>query len=284
MCIVFIHCNNDVGAKYKLIMAANRDEYMSRPTKSADTHPDFSHIICGIDMESGVEGGTWLGVTKSGKFSALTNVLTGSQDPSKLPRGKLVINYLKEEVDPMDYLNLLQDKQHRQFNMLAGKIDSCGKICLGYYSNWDDKNPRLLTDKTNVVACTTLNGDWKKIEHGRKTFDKIIENSHAMSPNDLTNCLLESLLSDTTSLYPDEIVRKQCNGALDDTILEKYCSVMISGLGLYGTRVQTVVLIDENNQLHFTEMALNGSDGADETAWLKSSYTFTVKVTDTSSS
>ncbi|XP_077971763.1 transport and Golgi organization 2 homolog [Styela clava] len=265
-------------------MAANRDEYLSRPTKSADIHPYFPNIICGIDMKSGVEGGTWLGVSKSGKFSALTNVMARSKDPSKLRKGKLVIDYLKDEVDPLDYLKSLQDKTHREFNMLAGKIDSCGKICLGYYSNWDGKSPMLLTDRTNVVAGTALNGNWRKIKHGRKTFDDIIGKSSSMNAGDLTNCLLESLLSDTTSLYPDELLEEQCYGTFSNTVLEKYCSVMISGITLCGTRSQTIVLIDGNNQIHFTEMSLNGYDAADRTAWSKSSYSFTAMITDPDSS
>lgn len=276
MCIVFMNCNNEVGAKYKLILAANRDEYMSRPAKPADFHPDFPNVLCGIDMESGVEGGTWLGVSKSGKFAALTNVLVQSRNPSKLPRGKLVINYLKNDIEPMDYLNSIEEKKHREFNLLVGKLNSQGKINVGYLSNWDEEKPRLLNDQTNVVACTNINGQWKKIQRGRKTFEDILKESDNMSSDELSNILLGSLLSDSTSLYPDEVVQKQCNGALSDQVLEKYCSVMITGLGLYGTRMQTVVLIDQNNRVHFTELSLKGSNAEDKAAWIKNSYSFTV--------
>jgi uncharacterized protein with NRDE domain len=62
-------------AQYKLVVAANRDEFYARPTAPAQFWHDTPQILAGRDLE---QGGTWLGVTRSGRFAAITNV----RDPS----------------------------------------------------------------------------------------------------------------------------------------------------------------------------------------------------------
>ena len=90
MCIVFLYQSNDDTSAYKLILAANREEYFSRPSKQADFLADAPKVVCGVDLRKGVEGGSWLGVSKSGKFAAMTNVLVNyEQGRNKLSRGKL---------------------------------------------------------------------------------------------------------------------------------------------------------------------------------------------------
>ena len=62
--------------EFPLIVAANRDEFFQRPTAAADFWPDQPHVLAGRDLE---QNGTWMGVTKNGRFAALTNV----RDPDR---------------------------------------------------------------------------------------------------------------------------------------------------------------------------------------------------------
>ena len=55
---------------YNLIVAANRDEFYNRATAPVHFWEDFPEILAGRDLE---KHGTWMGVTKQGRFSALTN-------------------------------------------------------------------------------------------------------------------------------------------------------------------------------------------------------------------
>ncbi|CAL8073086.1 unnamed protein product [Orchesella dallaii] len=114
MCIVFMYVSN-CGKKpvkstkykpatYKLIIASNRDEMYTRPSKSAYFwENNDSHILAGQDLK---ELGTWLGISKRGKLAVLLNV-NGACSPSNLrkpssnesgetaSRGSLVTGFLR---------------------------------------------------------------------------------------------------------------------------------------------------------------------------------------------
>ena len=68
MCLIFLSFNQHPD--YPLIIAANRDEFYDRPASSIGLWPEYPNILAGKDLTG---GGTWLGVTKSGYFSMLTN-------------------------------------------------------------------------------------------------------------------------------------------------------------------------------------------------------------------
>lgn len=55
---------------YPFVMVANRDEYYSRETTQAHWWTDNPNILAGRDLR---KGGTWFGISKQGRFAALTN-------------------------------------------------------------------------------------------------------------------------------------------------------------------------------------------------------------------
>uniref|UniRef100_H2XUR7 Uncharacterized protein n=1 Tax=Ciona intestinalis TaxID=7719 RepID=H2XUR7_CIOIN len=69
--------------------------------------------------------------------------------------------------------------------------------------------------------------------------------------------LFTDVLSDKTQIYPDALVKKQSGSHLPEEFLKLYCSVMISGYPDYGTRMQTVFIVGNNNQMHFAERTIN---------------------------
>ena len=80
MCLIIFAYQAD--SRYSLVVAANRDEFFSRSTRDADFWKDngsHSRILGGKDL---VAGGTWLGLTTSGRFAAVTNI----RDPSQAER------------------------------------------------------------------------------------------------------------------------------------------------------------------------------------------------------
>ena len=82
MCLIVVGWR--VAPAYPLVVAANRDEFYARPTAVAARWPQAPQVIAGRDLEA---GGTWLGITESGRFAAVTNVREPGQPPGRYSRG-----------------------------------------------------------------------------------------------------------------------------------------------------------------------------------------------------
>ena len=67
-----------------LVVAANRDETFIRPTRCAQFWPENPSILAGKDLK---EGGLWMGITREGRFAAITNFRDPSSTAGSLSRG-----------------------------------------------------------------------------------------------------------------------------------------------------------------------------------------------------
>ena len=121
MCLINLHFQDHPN--YKLIVAANRDEFYERPTSPAHFWEDEPNLLAGRDL---VQMGTWLGITKEGRFAALTNY----RDPAefgvvKESRGEIVKNFLVEDTSPLDFIKKLSGKKddYNGFNIIIGNAD-----------------------------------------------------------------------------------------------------------------------------------------------------------------
>ena len=75
-----------------LMAAANRDEFFDRPALPAAWWDDHPQVHAGRDLRG---GGTWLGISRNGRFAALTNVRAPGERRADAPsRGALVADYL----------------------------------------------------------------------------------------------------------------------------------------------------------------------------------------------
>lgn len=97
MCLILFAY--DLHPRCRLALAANRDEFYRRPSKQAGFWEDYPGILAGRDLE---KSGTWLGITRQGRFAALTNY----RDPAlynsdALSRGGLVSGYLLGTQGPL---------------------------------------------------------------------------------------------------------------------------------------------------------------------------------------
>jgi len=68
MCLIVLAWNEHPD--YRLILAANRDEFHARPTQDAHWWPDQPDILAGRDLQA---GGSWLALGKTGRFATITN-------------------------------------------------------------------------------------------------------------------------------------------------------------------------------------------------------------------
>ena len=92
---------------YRLILAANRDEFYSRPTRAVAYWDDAPGVLAGRDLKA---GGTWLGITSAGRFAAITNYRDVNSNRENAPsRGNLVSDFLIGNSTPRDYLKTVRD-------------------------------------------------------------------------------------------------------------------------------------------------------------------------------
>src|SRR5574340_370867 len=90
MCIILLAHKAHPG--YPLVVAANRDEAYARPAAPAAFWEDHPRVYGGRDLE---KGGSWLGLTRSGRIAAVTNFRNGRPGaPAPRSRGELVSGFL----------------------------------------------------------------------------------------------------------------------------------------------------------------------------------------------
>ena len=217
--------------KYKLIVAANRDEFYLRPTSPAHYWKDHPHILAGRDLE---KMGTWMGVTTKGRFAALTNYRDPLEDTNgKHSRGEIVANALNDTGNLKEYIHTLINDHDRfpGYNLLAGDINE-----LYYYSN-KGNDPQIVKPGIHGVSNHLLNTDWPKVTKGKYGMSKIISKEKENLVEELFN-LLKNTETSPDHLLPNTGVTLEW---------ERMLSSMFIKSKDYGTRSSTVLLMTDRD-------------------------------------
>src|SRR5215470_15459100 len=118
MCLILFAHRVVSGAP--LIVAANRDEYFTRPAAPAAPWPEDPSVLAGRDLSG---GGSWLGVSRAGRFAALTNFRNPATHRDDAPsRGALVRAFLTGGMSARSYVqDLVRDAiAYNGFCLLVG--------------------------------------------------------------------------------------------------------------------------------------------------------------------
>ena len=119
MCLIAFAVN--ASRRWPLVIAANRDEYLDRPTVPLARWktPQGHDIISGRDLRG---GGAWFGVTPSGRVAFLTNFREAEAVPAARSRGELVTRWLESTGDVNNFLTGLADDTmaFAGFNLVMG--------------------------------------------------------------------------------------------------------------------------------------------------------------------
>jgi uncharacterized protein with NRDE domain len=253
MCLLLV--SYKTHTKYKMIIAANRDEFYNRPASSADFWNDEPIILAGRDLQA---GGTWLGITKNGRFAAITNYRDLKKMKANAPsRGELVKKFLTDSDSLPEFSKRLSSSSdlYNGYNLLFADKEN-----LYYFSN---QTKKLLELSPGIYGLSNhlLDTPWPKVEKSKKSFKNIL-NKEFISTEDLFDILSDS------SIPPDEL--------LPDTGLELEIERAVSPIfvktPLYGTRSSTVILIDYDGIVKFTEKSLNN----DSKEWSTKSFQFKI--------
>jgi len=234
VCLIFFSIQQH--PTYKLIVAGNRDEFYNRKTAAANYWSDYPQVLGGRDLEA---MGTWLGMTKSGKLSMLTNYRDPQNiNPAAPSRGQLVSDYLLEDVSPKDYLTNIEKKGklYNGFNLLAGTPDE-----FWYYSNYKD-GVTSIAPGFYGISNHLLETPWPKVLRGKEKLKSILTKSK-LEADELFNLLYDDARAPqhqlpNTGLPPDR---------------EEALSSMFIKTENYGTRCSTVILVDYDHHVTFSE-------------------------------
>lgn len=241
MCILFIAVQKH--PKFPLIIAANRDEFHPRPTQASHFWDDMPDLLAGRDLNA---GGTWMGVTRNGGVSALTNI----RDPSRnnddaKSRGELVTHFLNQNNTQEQYLRTLESSvnDYNGYNLLYGNLLP---LKLSVFNNHTLRH-QILSQGYYGLSNASLDKPWPKIERGKQALADYCE-SHP----DIDTRVLFRLLGDNTQADDKDLPETGVPYEWEKTL----SSIFIHGEG-YGTRSSTILTVDNHNHVEWIEHSFN---------------------------
>lgn len=230
---------------YALVLGANRDEWHDRTAAPAAWWNDHAEVLAGRDLKA---GGTWLGITRGGRFAALTNYRDPSDRKAEAPsRGKLVTDFLTSAAGAREYLLALRSvaPSYQCFNLLVGDGRS-----LHYFSS---RIGEILAVPRGVHALSnhTLNEPWPKVEKAKSALGAALGGEMPWKARQMVIC---AMLSDATPA---------ADASLPDTGVglewERVLSPALIVSERYGTRCSTIVGIATDGTVSFDEYTRNAA-------------------------
>lgn len=239
--------------RYSLVAAANREEFHDRPTAAAHFWKDHSKLLAGRDLQA---GGTWLGISRRGRFAAITNYREPQAPELQLEhsRGHLVVNFLTGSTSPRDHADSLQKQsnEYRGYSLLLG--DRNHMSCV---SNRSDR-PVTVSAGVHGLSNHLLDTDWPKVHWGQAHLKSIL------ADDELNTEALFELLTDRT-LKPGKMPQDFENSDLPEQLMRHYFIVS----PVYGTRSSTVLLVDREGKVEFVERQFDPAGRATGTGHFK---------------
>jgi len=239
VCLLF--CCQDAHENYPFILLANRDEFYERPTRAAVFWPDAPGVLAGRDLR---RDGTWLGITRSGRWAALTNFREPSQASFERSRGDIVREYLTGDRSAREFAVELQriESEFDGFNLLFGdRHDSL------WLSN---RGGSLHTLGSGVYGLSNhlLETPWPKVTNGKRQL-------RAQLHSDPVKDRLFEPLTDPT-VYEDDLP----DTGMDPEVERMLSSAFITSTR-YGTRSSTLIMVNRGREAYFEERTYDNRTG-----------------------
>jgi uncharacterized protein with NRDE domain len=214
--------------RYRLVVAANRDEFHDRPAAPLAPWPAPAAILAGRDLKA---GGTWLALDRARRFGVVTNYREARRPrPGAPSRGELIPRFLAAADSPAAFFRTLQPAAgaYSGFNLLLADEDS-----LWYGSNRTSPFGRELASGVHGLSNELLDTPWPKLLRVRRGFEAWL-GAAGGQPEELF-----TLLADRT---PSAVAAAESGLPAE---LERPLSAPFVLHPLYGTRCSTVLLIDQ---------------------------------------
>ena len=235
MCLILL--SKPSLGDYKFVLTSNRDEFYERKTKNMFWWNNVDGLLAGQDLE---QGGTWLGITKSGRFAAVTNVREFYQIDTKenfLSRGDLVKNFLNSSLSPEEYVQKVEANKYMGFNLVVSDLK--------HFSIISSQGIESFNQELVVVGNRALNTETKKLNNAKEDFKSIL--NQAFTHQDLIELMQKPKKNYEFNL---EQINQNHGSEFDSRFITS---------DIYGTRSTTVITIDRKDTVKVTEVIYDSS-------------------------
>jgi uncharacterized protein with NRDE domain len=230
--------------EFPLILGANRDEFLDRPSRPAGFWPEQPDLLAGRDLRN---GGTWLGVTRTGRIAAVTNYRQGTVRSDLRSRGLLVTGFLAGDRSPATHLATVAVERgaYDGFNLIAG---DGRELC--YFSNRGG-DPQPVSEGVHGLSNALLDTPWPKVERAKSALTRLLDRDR----DALVDGLL-AVLADRAQPADHELPSTGVS-----LQWERCLSPVFIASPDYGTRCSTVLLVDRHDNVTFVERSFDHATG-----------------------
>jgi uncharacterized protein with NRDE domain len=230
MCLILLAWR--AHPEFPLVFAGNRDEAYERPSTAAGFWADAPDLFGGRDLE---KGGTWLGLTRTGRLAAVTNY-RDRRAPKTAPRsrGELAAAFLRGADDPRAYLEGAKGRatDYGAFTLIVSDLERM------YWLSNRGQGIGEISPGVHGLSNHLLDTPWPKVARGKRRVSDLMT---AKEPELIRG--LFAALSDRAAAPDSE---------LPDTGVglqrERELSPAFVAGERYGTRASTVLLVSRENE------------------------------------
>lgn len=225
-------------SRYRLVVAANRDEFHDRTAAPLGPWSDAPHLIAGRDLRA---GGTWLGVDRARRFGVITNYRELQRPRRTAPsRGELIPRFLGSDRPAGEYLAGLETDApaYSGFNLLLAAADG-----LWYASNRADVFARPLAAGIHGLANEQLDAPTPKLLRVRDRFAALLARDGTIDADELFEPLADRERAAESSLEESHLAREWALALSAPFVVHRE----------YGTRCSTVLLLEHSGALTIAE-------------------------------
>ena len=250
MCLIAFALN--ASPRYRLLLAANRDEFHDRPALGAQWWSDVPGLYGGRDLNA---GGTWLAIDRAGRLAAVTNFRERPhRGPGARSRGELGVSYLSAATSAAAHATALLPvaEQYGGFNLLLFDWTSpTGPECVYLTNRAPDAPVRAPGPGIHTLSNHLLNTRWPNSDRLGRALSASLDDPDPFAP-------LFQALADREPVTQDE---GAASDSTDPDILNRTPFIFDPR---YGTRASTVVAIGHDGELRFAERSWRWNESSPE--------------------
>ncbi|HEX4480061.1 MAG TPA: NRDE family protein [Rudaea sp.] len=219
MCLILLALHTVPSRPWLLL--GNRDEYHGRPSAPAAHWHDAPDVVGGRDLEA---GGSWLAVSRDGRFATVTNVRSGPPHRGKRSRGALVADFVRGDATAGEYARAVARTRDEfgPFNLIVGDMDGAWGASTLSESAWE------FSESVHVLSNGPPTSRWPKARRLDDSFERALR-------ADADDAAMLDLLADTSQ--PDDAELPETGVGVE---LEKFLAPIFIRGNEYGTRASTL--------------------------------------------